>query len=204
MQWRTLPVGDSELETINATLKGESPFIMQADTLADPLHPLTKELRAVTSKKNKTDADHVEMGRIEFIGGLYIDAADGPYIPSDYIFKALVEAARMNKSGKMIERGAFVLQDRFTLEYDGPRTLEKLLATKDFHYRKTVVISNRRTVRVRPIFKQWSCIVEVAFEPDIVNRSIVMEALDRAGKYIGIGNRRPNKGGNFGRFSVAA
>lgn len=191
-------------ETLSARLTSESPLIMQADTLADPLHPLTREYKIITSKKTKTDADHVEMGRIEFQGGLYIDET-GPYLPSDYPFKALVESARMNKAGKTIERGVFILQDRFSLQYDGPRSLEALLAAKLFHYRKTVVLNKKsRTIRVRPIFRNWVMDIELVYDPTIANRAAILEALDRAGRYIGIGNRRPNLGGSFGRFSVEA
>lgn len=190
------------MDAISMTITGDAPLIIQADTLADPLHPLTKEYKAVTSKKKKTDADHAEMGRIEFEGGLYIDD-DGPYLPSDYIFKALVESARMNKEGKSVERAVFITADRYPIKYKGPRDLRSLALARDFHYRKTVVVGKARTVRVRPIFREWAIDVEIIFDSAIVNRAVVVAAMERAGKYIGIGNRRPNKGGNFGRFSVS-
>ena len=102
------------------------------------------------------------------------------------------------------ERAVFITSDRFSLKYKGPRDLQSLTAAREFHYRKTVVIKKSRTVRVRPIFREWSLEAEIIFDPEIVNRAAIIAAMDRAGKYIGIGNRRPNKGGNFGRFSVQA
>lgn len=191
------------MDTMKARLTGDAPLIMQADTLADPLHPLTKKYKSFSSKDKKTDATQHALGQIEFEAGLYIDA-NGPYVPSDYIMKTTVEAARMNKDGKKIERGVFILEDRFSLRFDGPRTLAELLSTPAFHYRKTVVVGQSRVARVRPIFREWSLDIQLVFDSSIVNLAAIREALDRAGKYIGIGNRRPNKGGNFGRFSVEA
>jgi len=191
------------METIKARLVGDAPLIMQADTLADPLNELTKQYKELTGKRKKTDLDHQGMADIEFRGGLYING-DGPFVPSDYIFKTLVEAARMNKEGKNVERGVFIPADSFPIQYQGPRDIKSLLADRKFHYRKTVVVGKARTIRVRPIFREWALDVEIIFDPDITNRANTLSALDRAGKYIGIGNRRPNKGGNFGRFSVEA
>lgn len=190
------------METIRLRITGDAPLIVQADTLADPLHPLTLKYREVTRKKTKTDADQRTMGMIEFEGGLYYDERIGPYIPGDNIMKALVEAARLSKSGKQMERGVMIQEQRVPLEYEGPRKLESLLESPAHHYRKTVVVGKARTVRVRPKFDEWALEFGFGFLPEVVDARAIASAMETAGTLIGIGQRRPNKGGQFGRFSV--
>jgi len=43
---------------IKLKVVGESPLLLQADTLVDPLNPLTKAHKEITSKRKKTDEDH--------------------------------------------------------------------------------------------------------------------------------------------------
>ena len=43
---------------IKLKVVGVSPMLMQADTLVDPLNPLTKAHKEITGKRKKTDDDH--------------------------------------------------------------------------------------------------------------------------------------------------
>lgn len=190
------------MDIIRIRAEGEAPLIVQSDTLADPLHPLSLRYKEVTRKQKKTDADQRAMGDLEFEAGLYIDDKLGPYMPGDNVMKCLVEAARLSKAGKQMERGVMIQDQRIALEYDGPRTLNALLRSPDYHYRKTVVVGKARTVRVRPYFREWALEFSFAFLPEVVDARAIASAMETAGQLIGIGQRRPNKGGQFGRFSV--
>ena len=192
------------MKQLKVKLIGDAPLIVQADTLADPLHPLKKKMEELTGQRKKTDETHMQIARIEMEGGLYYDARLGPYLPSENLFKCLVEAARLSKSGKQIERGTVMVEDKLPLEYDGPRDLQQILDAPQFRYRKPVVVAKSKTIRVRPIFKDWSCTATIAYEEEIVNEKTIKDALVMAGRFIGLGNRRPNKGGSFGRFTVEA
>lgn len=57
-------------------------------------------------------------------------------------------------------------------------------------------------LRYRPYFDEWS--VEVSFEIDgeLLTVQDLVNLIDRAGFGVGIGERRPEKGGDFGRFKV--
>jgi hypothetical protein len=191
------------METIRLRIDGDAPLIVQADTLADPLHPLTLKYRETTKKRLKTDVDHRTMGDIEFEGGLYYDENIGPYIPGDNIMKCLVEGARLSKAGKQMERGVIIQDQMIPLEFDGPRDMESLRKNPKFHYRKTVVISKARMIRVRPYFESWALEFSFAFLPEVVDGRAIFAAMETAGTLIGLGQRRPNKGGQFGRFSTS-
>jgi hypothetical protein len=190
------------MESIRIRIQGDAPLILQADTLADPLHPLTLRYKETTRKQKKTDTDQRIMGDIEFEAGLYYDEKMGPYVPGEVVAKCLVEAARLSKAGKQMERGVMIQEQKIELLYDGPRDFKSLLNDWKYHYRKTVVVGKARTVRVRPIFHEWALECGFNFMEDVVDARAIAGAMETAGKLIGIGQRRPNKGGQFGRFNV--
>lgn len=194
------------MQTIRLKLTSEAALVVQSDRTADPLDEFAIKIKDITKVKNKTVEHHRDIARLEFEAGLYMDPTDGPFVPGDMLQKCLVESARMQKDGKKIERGVLVTADRIPIQYEGPRTVDGLYnhPSKAYVYRKTVVISGRRTVRVRPRFPSWSIEVDVAYDEKLIERRALIAIAENAGNYIGIGQRRPNKGGSFGRFSVEA
>ena len=188
------------MQSVRLTLTGESPFVMQSDVTADPLHPIAMKLAEQTSVRKKTAEHHRAIERIEFEAGIYLND-DGPFIPADMFQKCLVQGARLTKDGKKIERGVMVLENA-ALKYKGPRDMAGLYADRQFIYRKTVVISGRRTARTRPIFREWGAEFDVFFDDKMADQRVIVAAAVAGGNYIGIGQRRPDKGGSFGRFRV--
>jgi len=100
-----------ELMQVRLTIIGTMSLLMHNAQLSDPLATITKQLKKVSGKRIKTEADHEEMARIEFEGGLYFDDESGPYIPSANIHACLLKAARMTRQGPAVERGVQYLID---------------------------------------------------------------------------------------------
>ena len=73
-----------EYKTLSLRLKGVSPLVCHNGQLADPLNYWSKELKRITSKRHKVEADMEEAARIEFFGGLYL-ANEVPIIPADLV-----------------------------------------------------------------------------------------------------------------------
>lgn len=186
------------METISFHLKGKNPCLMQADTLANPLDPLTRGLKRITGKRKKTESDHEEIARIEFVASLYYDETVGPYWPAQNVERMFFDSAKLSRRGQDVKRAIQLLDDRVVLLYDGPRTPEKLYADKRFVDMRSVVVRGARTMRCRPIFREWAVKFEAVYEPDIFNRETVQELADTAGKYIGLSCFRPR----FGRFDI--
>ena len=180
-------------------ITGDTALLMHADTLADPLAEVTKAFKKVSGKRTKTDADHEEMAWQEFRAGLYIE--DGRVcIPNRNIMKNLIEGARVTKSGPKVERGVTITGSAFPLEYDGPSDPAGLYADKNFVSRMTVKVGQARTVRCRPVFRQWSVTATALIDPAIIDLDDLQEIASNAGALIGLGDYR--KGGGFGRFSA--
>lgn len=184
---------------VQIDITGETALLMHADTLADPLAEVTKAFKRVSGKRTKTDADHEEMAWQEFRAGLYLE--DGKVvIPNRNIMKNLIEGARVTKSGPKVERGVTITGSSFPLIYDGPSDPAALYADKNFVSRMTVKVGQARTVRCRPLFRQWSVSVTALIDPAIVSVDELADIAANAGALIGMGDYR--KGGGFGRFTA--
>jgi hypothetical protein len=57
-------------------------------------------------------------------------------------------------------------------------------------------------MRYRPRLNDWSLMVDVMFDEMMVEKGQIIAAAENAGRYIGLGDYRPAKGGPFGRFAV--
>lgn len=185
------------------TASGGSALIMHNERLADPLDPFTRAIGAISHKRGKAEADHLEMGRLEFYGGLYTtpvitpDDLNGlPCLPAWNVLRCLQDGATRHKRGKDVLRGVFPLAETATLEYAGPTAPEGLWATGEFALRKTVGVQRSRTMRTRPVFSDWRAYLPIEVDPVIWDLHQVVTCWKDAGTYAGIGDMRPI----YGRF----
>jgi hypothetical protein len=181
---------------------GTGPILMHSDRLVNRFDPLAKKFSAISGKRKKTDDDHEQLARIEWEGGLYLDDTVGPFLPGRMIKSALVGAAKKTKDGPKVKSGVLIMTDKAPLEYDGPRTIEKLWKDGRFADARSVVVQRSRIMRCRPIFNGWSAAFEVVFDPAVIDRADIVRISETCGALVGIGDYRPENGGDFGRFSV--
>lgn len=176
---------------------GGSALVMHNERLADPLNDFTRSIAGVAKKRNKTEADHLEIARLEFLGGLYTNG-NGPCIPAWNILRCLQDGARRHKRGMDVPRGVFPLKDHADVLYDGDtiRDPDQLWKAGGFSLRKTVGIQRSRTVRTRPIFTEWTAELPIEIDPVIFDIDTLQIFWKEAGKYAGLGEMRPI----YGRF----
>lgn len=82
-------------------LVGDAPMIQHNGQTADPLNRFSKQLKALSGKKKKTDSDLEEMAKIEFMAGLYL-SKEGPIIPATMIDACVIEAAKKAREGALL------------------------------------------------------------------------------------------------------
>jgi len=191
------------MEILKLELAGLSPLLMHSERGANPLDPGTKAMKVITGKKKKTDEDYEELARMDWTMGMYFDITIGPYIPGLNVRASIVAGGKMNKLGTTLQKGTMILAEKIKLEYDGPRTQEKLWENPKFRDIRSVVVSQSRNMRCRPIFHEWSLTVDIHFDTKIIDIDQILLSAENAGSYIGIGDFRPGKGnGSFGRYEV--
>ena len=84
------------VENMTLRLNGERPLLMNSSAKVDPLNPVNIELSRLTSKRDKTIADHEQITKAEWHAGLWL--LDGkPCIPSEAIESAFIQGAKTRR-----------------------------------------------------------------------------------------------------------
>ena len=181
------------------TLEGNNAngLLVHNSRLSNPLDPAAKELKKLTGKRNKTDEDYLNLARVEFAGGLYIDDVAGPYIPDQNIHRMLLDAGKLNKLGMKVTRGLFVESPINPIGYKGPRD-EQGLWDAGFYNQSSVKNGTNRVMRTRPWFREWAVQADIAIDPSILDIREVETIAANAGRFVGLGDWRPR----FGRFNA--
>ena len=187
-------------------ITGTAPLLMHAPTLVDPLAKAKKDLEKITRKTARAmvDEDHLAKYQIQFRAALYHHPDAGPYVPGVNIAKALLEAARLSRSGPKVSRGLIFVSEFNGLGYDGPRDVDGLWA--DPRFRRTMPVNGNPSsgkksmvMACRPMFPEWSCKATLLTNPSVLSREDVAACLDAAGSMIGLGDWRPWHGRFEGR-----
>jgi hypothetical protein len=176
------------------TLTGTAPLLMHNSRLANPIDPATKALRKVTSKRTKTDDDHLEIAHLEWLGSLYYDPDIGPFLPGDNVWRFLYDGAKKHKFGPRVKEGVIIKSDVNPLGYSGPRDPERLWADENFRFMASVKVTTNRTMRCRPIFRSWQTQVDGMLDPNIIDLADLQSVAQTAGTLVGLGDWRPRFG----------
>lgn len=155
-----------------------------------------KEIKKISSKRSKTEADLEELSRLEFQGGLYM-GQDGPVIPADVLEATIVNGAKKSRDGTKAKAAMFVDHNHY-LEYDGPKDRDGLWSSEDFKLVKPVTVSRAKIMRTRPYFTSWSLTAIISYDDTQTNESTVLKWLEDAGRQVGICDWRPK----YGRFEI--
>lgn len=170
---------------------------MHSDKTANPLHPLTKKLKELTKKRNKTDEDLEAIARVEFEAGCYYE--DGRYImPSSVLDATFLSSAKMFKQGVLWKQAAIVPNDAEFIFKHSKVDPTKLFDVNGYVDMRTVKVSQSKTMRCRPIFHEWTFDCTVFLDEAKLNESEVDNIVRNAGLYVGVCDYRPR----YGRFEV--
>ncbi len=185
------------MEELKVTWSGVAPLMQHNERLANPSNEFTRELKKLTSQKKKTDEVLEQIKKMEWRGGLY-DVDGKIVVPSDNVLATTINGAKKLKKGKDVNAGVFAKEPYFLLNYEGPKSIEKLWDDGRFLDYRSVVVNRSRCMRARPVFHTWSLPVSLWFDPEIVTRAELLQSMQIAGEIIGLCERRPR----CGRFFV--
>jgi len=189
-------------KTVSFRVKGVVPTIMCNGHTADPLNPFAKQMKKISSKRVKTEDDHLELARIEWHASLYLDDKNRPCWPSENIEAMMIAAAKKSRKGTDAKAAIFVERNAPIL-YEGPKSVEGIWKFKTFDNnpfisRVPAVVNRSRVMRTRPIFHEWALEFDVSFLPDMFDDQQVIDTVETAGRIIGLSDWRPK----YGRFEV--
>jgi hypothetical protein len=170
---------------------------MHSGQLSDPLNSWSQKIAEISGKRRKTEADHAEIARLEFLGGLYLHKGQ-PCIPGEMLEATLINAAKKMRRGMQAKAG-LLCDSMYPLKYEGPRKPEALFKDPRFQLRNPVRVQQNKVMRTRPKFDEWEADIEIKFLPTLLNRKEVIEFVKIGGEQVGLGDWRPR----FGRYKLA-
>lgn len=188
------------MQLITGTVTGTAPYIMCNARMAAPTDRFARAMQEFSRKRTKTDADHEEIARIQFLGHLYVDEKGRVAMPSSNIKASWRDAAHLTeKNSKKALIGALIpTQMFFALKYDGPIYPEKLQHRPEFVDTRLVKRQGVRVSCTRPIFYEWSVPFEFQLDEGTLSASLLERIIRNAGLRIGVGDFKPE----FGRYEL--
>ena len=160
-----------------------------------------KAIKMITDKHAgiRTKNRDVRDPEQEFRDAAYV-CEDGSFgFPSGGIKKCLINAAHkdMGLEKTLLRKSLFVRAD------DTVNNLLSLTTTDPVMRMDIVRVGAGSTdLRYRPEFREWSILLNLEIDADALTSDAVVSLIDRAGFGVGLGEMRPEKDGENGRFRV--
>jgi len=174
------------MKTYNVTIQGTTPLLMHRPSAL--IGDISKEV----NQKEMTPREKAEES-------LYITDKKKLYQPSTHILGALIESGKSQQVvGKKKSTYSKIIGYAVQIE---PFEIEHKKQKWEV-YSCLGVINKGRVLIHRPMLKEWELEFNVIFDEEQIPVSILKEVFDRAGKFAGIGDWRPQKKGRFGKFQV--
>lgn len=159
------------------------------------MNRFSKDIKAISSKRAKTDADFEQMAKLEWYSALYLDK-NRICFPGECLEAGFIAGARKHKLGKQAQAGLFV-QHNPILEFDGDKlSVDELWERDENRFTKAVRIGQAKVMRTRFIAREWSATVEITYDDSMLNAATVKDIIRVTGEVVGLFEWRPK----FGRY----
>jgi len=166
------------MRQISIKIKGIAPLIMNQFNSEVPEAKRSKRVY-VPEEEAKRRAYYSKDGKL--------------YLPGMQFKASMIRAASDFKmAGKKtykdyIKSGIFIKEDEVILDQQ-----EYVI------HAEPVVIARARVMKWRPKIEEWSCSFTIDVVDEMIDKKVLKEILETAGKYKGVGDHRPE----YGRFEV--
>lgn len=188
------------MKKLHITLNGTTPLIMHSPKCVNPLHPIAKQMKALTSKKKKSEADLEMISDLEWEAGVYWDDNIGLVIPNECLAATFLEGAKMNKNGSAFQKYVQVVDSLAPLDIGEVQNYQKMKVDPRFRDVRSVCVMRARVIRTRPRFNTWRCEFDVMYDDAKIDTDVIALAVENAGNYVGLCEMRKL---GYGRFAAS-
>ena len=179
-------------QTIRLRIVGDTPLVAHRFSEKARKEMLDKQMKKAKQAKQAKDPE------AEFNDARYQMQDGGDGFPSAGIKKAIANAFRFADGMKKVEIAG-------ALHVEPGNELVAIIGPQPLIREDTVKISMGTTdIRFRPEYRDWSMEFDVVFNGRAISAEQIVNLVNIAGFGIGIGEWRPERGGQFGMFHVAA
>jgi hypothetical protein len=185
---------------LSVTLTGTHPMLMHNGRLANPIDPWTRQLKALTSKRKKTDEDILQIAQVEARAGCW-ETVDGMLgIPSAAVWRCFYDASKQFKLGTTVKKSFYFDDVVEPLTVAGSQiSATDFVADFDNVDYRTIKVQTSRVMRARPkVPVGWQTTHHFELFDDVLDKRDLVNVMDSAGRLYGLGDWRPT----YGRFTV--
>lgn len=187
------------MKKLHITLNGTTPLIMHSPKCVNPLHPIAKQMKALTSKKKKSEADLEMISDLEWEAGVYWDDNIGLVIPNECLAATFLEGAKMNKNGSAFQKYVQVVDSLAALDIGEVQNYQKMKVDPRFRDVRSVCVMRARVIRTRPRFNTWRCEFDIMYDDNKIDTDVIALAVENAGNHVGLCEMRKL---GYGRFAA--
>jgi hypothetical protein len=176
-------------EKIQVTIEGTTPLLFNR----------FRDVAIEGKSKKRTGA----MAESDIEDKLYLDEEGKTMLPAVYLKNCIVEAS---KQFKIVGKGKSTYSKLVASTVEIEPFYIDLNASKYEIFRISAVnpMTRGRMMTERPKFNKWSASFELILNDESVPISVINEILEHSGKYVGIGDWRPQTKGMFGKFMITS
>jgi len=176
-------------EKISITIEGTTPILFNR----------FRDTQIEGKSKKRTGA----MAEFDIEDKLYQDEKGKTQLPAVYLKNCIVEAS---KQFKIVGKGKSTYSKLIASTIEINPFYIELKADKYEVFRISAVnpMTKGRMMIERPMYKKWNASFEIILNDEAVPTSVINEILEHAGKYVGVGDWRPEKKGMFGKFIITS
>lgn len=183
-------------------IKGRTRHTQHNPQSVNPRNNYAKMMKAITSKRKKTDEDHEELARLEWESSLYLKNGK-VVVPGDLLEGALCEAGRKSRTGADVRAGLWS-PGYWELDFPGKdRPLDQIMEDENHFYVTRVGIKTSSIMRTRASFPEWSLKFKVCYLKDIFSERDIYNLVEVLGYLVGLSDCRTKMGGRFDILSPA-
>jgi hypothetical protein len=178
-----------EIERMIIRVVGDSPLVVHKWSEKAKKEMLDKQMKVAKRGRDAKDPQR------DFEESIYHHPDGGYGFPSIAFKSAAVDACRFTDGTKMtVARGAFHVEGEFVkLKGDDPKPREDMVR----------VGMGTADIRYRAEFTNWETDIPISYNKHALSREQIVNLFNLAGFGVGVGEWRPEKNGQFGRFHVA-
>ena len=187
----SVSIPEINIQTIEVTIKGKTPLIYHKWS------EKAKKMMRDKQQKKASKGREIRNPKKEYEESFYYDSAGNIAFPAGSIKKAIIGAARSLDDVPMTSiRGAiFVVGDDgglIPVKYKGKKMREDMVR----------VGRGAADLRYRGQLTGWSMVFEIEYNGNVFSAEQVVNLLNIAGFSQGLGEWRPDKSGDHGKFTA--
>lgn len=176
------------IETVQFLLIGDSPLIVHAWSEKAKKLMLDKQMKKAKTAKEAKDP------QADYEACFYRTPTGAYGFPAIGVKAAMISACRYADMKMTEARGAFHIDAEMVELLGAPRPREDMVR----------VGMGTADIRYRPEFVDWKMPVTLKINASVISAEQVANLLNIAGFGVGLGEWRPEKNGQYGRFHVAS